>query len=57
MKNIPLHQLEQFRHEWQSEVADVLEEFLRSKATCISDRMEKELVEVSILFDLISKSG
>ena len=54
MKNIPLHQLEQFRHEWQGEVADVLEEFLRSKATCISDRMEKELVEVSLLFDLIS---
>jgi len=55
MKNIPLHQLEQFRTEWQSEVAEVLEEFLRSKATCISDRMEKELVEISQLKSKIQR--
>ena len=46
MKNIPLHKLEEFRKQWQGEVADVFDDFLRSKATCISDRMEKELVEV-----------
>lgn len=55
MKNIPLHQLEQFRNEWQSEVADVLDEFLQSKATCISDRMEKELVEISQLKSKIQR--
>ena len=49
MKNIPLHQLEQFRHQWKSEVAEVLDDFLRSKATCISDQKEKELVEVNFL--------
>ena len=49
MKNIPLDKLEQFRHEWQSEVAETLDDFLRSKATCISDRMEQELVEISQL--------
>ena len=46
MKRIPLHKLEEFRKQWQGEVADVFDDFLRSKATCISDRMEKELVEV-----------
>lgn len=49
MKNIPLHQLEEFRHKWKSEVAEVLDDFLRSKATCISDQKEKELVEISQL--------
>ena len=47
MKRIPLHKLEEFRKQWQGEVADVFDDFLRSKATCISDRMEKELVEVT----------
>ena len=49
MKNIPLDKLEQFRNQWQSEVAETLDDFLRSKATCISDRMEQELVEISQL--------